>query len=152
MASIFEIYKKLSAFPFGRRLFNMAVGLRAPFFGKIRPNVVELKPALCIVEMKDRWGIRNHIGTINAGAMCTLAELTAGLAVDSAIPKHLRWLPKGMSVSYLKKAKGTLRAKCEFDPSLLRKGDILIPLEIKDTKNDNVFTAEITFYISERKT
>lgn len=84
--------------------------------------------------------------------MCTLAELSAGLAIDSAIPKHLRWLPKGMSVSYLKKGKGTLSAKCQFDPGVLQKGDVVIPLEIKDTENDNVLRAEITFYISEKKT
>ena len=137
--------------PFGRQLFNIAVGFQAPFFGKIRPNILELVPALCIVEMKDRRGIRNHIGTINAGAMCTLAELTGGMAVDSAIPKHLRWLPKGMSVSYLKKGKGKLQATCQFEPSNLQKGDVTIPVEIKDVNNDNVFTAEIVFYISDKK-
>lgn len=152
MADFLERYQQVTGFPFGKFLFNMAIAFRAPFFGKIHPNVVELKPALSIVEMKDRWSIRNHIGTINAGAMCTLAELSAGLAIDSAIPKHLRWLPKGMSVSYLKKGKGTLSAKCQFDPGVLQKGDVVIPLEIKDTENDNVLRAEITFYISEKKT
>lgn len=52
----------------------------------------------------------------------------------------------------MKKGKGTLRAKCEFDPGLLQKGDVVIPLEIRDIENDNVLTAEITFYISEKKT
>lgn len=52
--------------------------------------VLDLKPALSIVDIRDRWSIGNHIGTINVGAMCSLAELSAGLAIDSAIPKHLR--------------------------------------------------------------
>jgi len=149
---ILKIYKKSIGFPLGRQFFNFAIGFRAPFFGKIKPNIVEMKPGLCVVKMNDRRSVRNHIGTINAGAMCTLTELTAGLAVDSAIPKNLRWLPRGMSVAYLKKGKGVLTATCQIDKNKIKTGDVLIPLEIKDNKNDTVLTAEITFYISERKT
>jgi acyl-coenzyme A thioesterase PaaI-like protein len=149
--NLLDTYKKVTNYPFGRFFFNKGIGFVSPFFGKLKPNVVDLKPAFCVVEMKDRRGVRNHIGTINAGAMCSLAELTAGMAVDAGIPSHLRWLPKAMSVSYLKKAKGTLRAKCEFDLGLLQKGDVAIPLEINDTENDKVFTAQITFHISEKR-
>jgi acyl-coenzyme A thioesterase PaaI-like protein len=151
MGNFLSTYKKVTSYPFGKFIFNKGIGFVSPFFRKLRPNVIDLRPAFCIVEMKDRHGLRNHMGTINAGAMCSLAELTAGMAVDAAIPAHLRWLPKGMSVSYLKKAKGTLSAKCEFDTGLLQQGDVVIPLEIKDTENDNVFSAEIIFYISEKK-
>ncbi len=149
---ILEIYKRSINFPLGRQFFNLAIGFRAPFFGKIRPNIVEMNPGLCVVKMNDRRSVRNHIGTINAGAMCTLTELTAGLAIDSAIQKNLRWLPRAMSVVYLKKGIGVLTAKCQIDPEIIKVGDVLIPLEIKDNKDNTVLTAEITFYISERKT
>jgi len=80
--------------------------------------------------------------------MCTLAELSGGLALDAAIPKELRWLPRGMTVEYIKKARGTLTARCEFDPQIIQEGDIIVPLEVRDPENDIVFTARITFYIS----
>jgi acyl-coenzyme A thioesterase PaaI-like protein len=150
MGSFLTIYNKVSRYPFGRVIFNKGIGLKSPFFGKIRPHVIDLKPAFSVVEIKDRRGIRNHIGTVNAGAMCSLAELTAGMAVDAAIPVNLRWLPKAMSVSYLKKGRGTLTAECEFDPVALEPGDVTLPLEIKDRENDIVFTAEVTFYISQK--
>ncbi len=150
MGSFLNVYKKVASYPFGKLIFNKGIGFVSPFFGKLKPNVIDLKAAFCIVEMKDRRGLRNHIGTINAGAMCSLAELTAGMAVDAAIPSSLRWLPKGMSVSYLKKAKGTLRAKCEFNPALLKPGDVAIPLEIRNLANDTICSAEINFYISEK--
>jgi hypothetical protein len=67
MPSFLEIYNKLTNLPFGRYLFDKDVGFVAPFFGKIHPHVIELKPSLCVVKMRDRWGIRNHIGTVNAG-------------------------------------------------------------------------------------
>jgi len=151
MIQIFEMYKKACKVPLGRYFFNKSIGIVAPFFGKIRPNVVELGPTRCVVRMKDRWGIRNHIGTVNAGAMCTLAELTGGMAVDATIPSHLRWIPKKMTVSYLKKGKGPLEAVCEFDSDLLKEGDVTVPVDIDNDSEEKVFTAEITFHISKKK-
>lgn len=151
MASFLETYNKLTNLPFGNYLFNKGVGMVAPFFGKIHPNVIVLKSSLCVVRMKDRRGIRNHIGTVNAGAMCTLAELTAGMALDATIPTHLRWIPKKMVVEYLAKGKGTLEAVCDFDEHLIQEGDIVLPVKIKNTKNKEVITAKITFYISSKK-
>lgn len=152
MASFLDAYQQITRFPGGKYLFNKLIGFKAPFFARIHPNVLELKRALSVVEIKDRRGVRNHIGSVNAGAMCTLAELSGGLALDAAIPGHLRWLPRSMTVAYLKKAKGTLIARCEFDPQIIHEGDIVVPLEILDPGNELVFTAEITFYISKKKT
>ncbi|MGB5354063.1 MAG: hotdog fold domain-containing protein [Woeseia sp.] len=137
--------------PFGAFLFNRGIGLFAPFFGKIRPRVLKLEPSLCVVEMQDRRGLRNHIGTINAGALCTLAELVGGMALDATIPKHLRWIPRAMTVQYLAKARGTLTATCRIDPQTVVEGDVVVPLGVRDSSNVEVFSAAITFYVSKRK-
>jgi acyl-coenzyme A thioesterase PaaI-like protein len=150
MGNFLEIYKKVTSLPLGGYIFNKGIGFVAPFFGKIHPEVVELTPSLCIVRMKDRRGVRNHIGTINAGALCTLAELTAGMALDATIPKQLRWIPKKMSVAYLRKGIGTLEATSSFSENLVREGDINLPVSVKNAANEEVFTAEITFYISQK--
>ena len=152
MPSFLDSYQKITNFPGGNYLFNKLIGFRAPFFAKIHPNVIELSTALSVVEMKDRHSIRNHIGSVNAGAMCTLAELSGGLALDAAIPRDLRWLPRGMTVEYLKKAKGTLIARCEFDPKIIHEGDIVVPLDVRDADNKVVFKAKIIFYISKKRT
>ena len=88
------------------------------------------------------------MGTVNAGAMCTIAELTAGMALDATISKKLRWIPKKMTVAYLAKGKGTLEASCSFDETIIHEGDIVLPVLLKNTANITVFTADITFYIS----
>ncbi len=151
MPSNLQIYRKLTTLPLGHFIFNKAVGFLAPFFGKIHPDVTELKPGLCIVQMKDRWSVRNHIGSINAGAMCTLAELTGGLTVDATLPKDLRWIPKKMTVEYLKKAKGILEATCRIDGNTIQEGDLVLPISIMNRDDKEVFHAEITFYISKKK-
>jgi len=103
------------------------------------------------VEIKDRRSIRNHLGSIHAGALCTLSELTGGLAVEATLPISLRWIPKEMTVQYIKKARGKLVGACSIDPSVLVPGDVKVPLEIKDGAGDTVLNAAIVFYISERK-
>ncbi len=107
--------------------------------------------AFCSVEMKDRRAVRNQIGSINAGSMCTLSELVGGLAVESSISSKLRWIPKEMTVQYTKKAKGKLTGTCSFDPKVLKLGNIKIPFEIQDESGDTVLKVNILFYISERK-
>jgi acyl-coenzyme A thioesterase PaaI-like protein len=150
MNTTLNLYQRLTKLPWGNQLFSRGLTLRAPYFASIRPLVVECRPSFCRARMRDRRAIRNHIGSINAGAMCTLSELTGGLAVEVTIPSYLRWIPKAMSVEYLKKAKGTITGTCEFDPEILLPGDVQLPLELQDEAGDTVLRARISFYISER--
>lgn len=145
------LYKRFSRYPFGTALFSRALTIRAPYFSTIHPHITHLRSGYCRVEIKDRRSIHNHIGTINAGALCTLSELTIGLAVEATIANSLRWIPREMTVHYTKKARGRLVAECSFDPGTLAPGDVRIPFEIKDSTGDSVLKAEIVFYISERK-
>jgi acyl-coenzyme A thioesterase PaaI-like protein len=76
MSSIYPQFLKLNRLPGGKFLFSKAIEFAAPLFGKIKPKVIDLRPGYCEVKMKDRWGVRNHLGTVNAGALCSLTELT----------------------------------------------------------------------------
>jgi len=151
-SQVLRLYRKLNSLPFGNQLFNLCLSLKAPFFRTVRPNVIKLEPSHCKVKIKERWGIKNHIGTINAAAMCTVAELTSGLALDATIPSKFRWIPKGMQVSYLMKGKGELVSTCEFDSSIIQEGDLILPVVLRNTANQEVFRAEITMYITRKKT
>lgn len=152
MKSILEKYKQLSKYPGGKALFGFLVGISAPFFGKIRPKFIEFKPAYCETQIKDRWGVRNHLGTINAGALCSMAEMTGGLALDSVVPSSMRWIPRSMKVEYHAKATDTITAVSEFNSSTIGKGDFVVPVIVRNSQQDIVFTADITFYISLKKT
>jgi acyl-coenzyme A thioesterase PaaI-like protein len=150
MPSILERYQRLNKLPGGNFVFAKLVGLSAPFFSKIKPIFVDLRPAYCETQMKDRRSVRNHMGTINAGALCSMAEMTGGLALDSVVPSSMRWIPKTMTVQYVAKATGTITAVSEFDPSIVKEGDVLIPIVVSNSSGNTVFTADITFYISRK--
>jgi len=124
--------------------------MKAPYFGTIRPVITAAGHGSCTIEMSDRRAVHNHLGTIHAIAMCNMCELTGGLAIELAIPEHLRWIPKEMTVQYLKKARGKLTAHSELPGDALSPGDVIVPIEITDKAGDVVTRAEITMYVSPR--
>ena len=151
MSGTLSLYEQFTRFPLGTILFSRALGFRVPYASTIHPHVTDLRSGYCRIEIKDRRSIRNHLGSINAGALCTLGELTGGLAVEATIPLSLRFITKEMTVQFIKKAKGNLVGKCSVDPSVLVPGDVRVPVEIKDGTGDTVLNAVIVFYIGKRK-
>ena len=154
MASILEQYQRLAKYPAGKWLFGRLVGLSAPFFSKISPIFIDLRPAYCETQMKDKRGVRNHLGTINAGALCSMAEMTGGLALDTIVPSSMRWIPKTMTVNYIAKATGTITAVSDFDENMITSigdsADVVIPIVVSNAQGHTCFTADITFYVSHK--
>jgi hypothetical protein len=107
------------------------------------------------VSMNQRWGVQNHIQTVHAIAVCNLVEMTMGMTAEGTIPAHLRWLPMGMDVRYLKKSMGTLTATCSIDPEKffeLEKypGEVGLPVEVRNTDGVVVTDAIVKLWISEK--
>jgi acyl-coenzyme A thioesterase PaaI-like protein len=151
MSRTLNLYEQFTRFPLGNILFSRALSFLAPYFSTIHPHITDLRPGYCRVEIKDRRSIRNHLGSIHAGALCTMSELTGGLAVEATLRSNLRWIPREMTVQYIKRARGKLVGECSIDPNVLVPGDVVVPLEIMDGMDDSVLRAVIVFYISERK-
>ncbi|HXR62892.1 MAG TPA: hotdog fold domain-containing protein [Rudaea sp.] len=153
MPTALALFERLGGSTPGRWLFTRIVCFRAPYFSSISPLVETLEPGRCVVRLRDRRRIHNHLGTIHAIAMCNAAELAAGLATDATIDANLRWIPKGMQVNYLKPARGTLTATASV-PSLDDVGtglDCMVSVDVRNTEGDNVFSAHIAMWITPRR-
>ena len=150
MNKTLKMYRQVARFPGGKWLFSRVLACRAPYFATIRPIILKLDTGRSEVQIKDRRSIRNHLGTVNAGALCTLSELAGGLAVDASIPGDLRWIPKKMEVNYQKKACGVLIGTCKVDPEMLVPGDVGVDVDITDSSSSTVLRARIYFYISRK--
>jgi acyl-coenzyme A thioesterase PaaI-like protein len=151
--NVLKTWKQIEKIPFGKSAFSFFFSVKAPYFRSIRPHVHELEAGFAKVSLSQRWAIQNHIKTVHAIAVCNLIEMAMGLVAESTIPKHLRWLPKGMDVKYLKKASGTLTATTKIDPEtffLLEKypGDVSVPVSVRDENNVEVTTGEVRLWIS----
>ncbi|WP_131103272.1 hotdog fold domain-containing protein [Ornithinimicrobium sufpigmenti] len=147
-----QVYAALADKPLGRHLFSAAVALTAPYFRTIRATVVSLERGRGVATMADRWGVRNHLGTVHAIAMCNLAELVAGTTIEMSLPESHRWIPKGMQVSYLAKARGRLTAVATLE-DLTGLGDheareVLVAVDITDPEGQGVVRADITMWIT----
>ena len=56
-----------------------------------------------------------------------------------------------MTVAYLAKGKGLLEATCEIDNTLLKEGDVVLPVVLNNSDGQQVFTANITMYLSRKR-
>lgn len=147
------LWKKASAQPGGKWVFSQALCLKAPYFGSIRPRFVELRPEYCEVFMPKRRAVLNHLSTVHAIAMCNMAELAGGTMTEVTVPSTHRWIPKGMTVEYLKKATTDLVAVATpvqaMDWSVA--GEYPVKVVVSDTQGTPVFQAVIAMWVSPKK-
>jgi acyl-coenzyme A thioesterase PaaI-like protein len=149
--NVLALYQNLSRWPVGKRLFSWFFCFKAPYFGTIRPYFEELAAGRCVVRIKKRRAVLNHLGTVHAIAICNMAEAAGGLCVEASLPRNMRWIPAGMTVKYLKKASTDLVAVCELNPQSLIAGENLVEVNVTDLTGQNVLHALITMHISEKK-
>ena len=148
-----SLWQKLSKKPGGKWFFSLMVARRAPYFSSISPIIEQLRPGYCEVTAVKRRAVTNHIGTFHAIAMCNMAELAGGMLTDVSVPSTHRWIPKGMTVEYLKKAETNLRAVAELDPLPKFGAAAALPVTVNvyDTHKQLVFRAVISMWISPKK-
>lgn len=132
----------------GPEAFSKMACQMAPYFTTISPLISELSVNRCTVQLPFAKEVTNHLGTVHAIAMCNAAELAAGMMTNVSIPAGARWIPKGMTVEYLAKAKTDLTAVASGEAvDWDTEGDKVVPVVIADTDGKTVFTAQITMNV-----
>jgi len=141
-----------SASRLGRWLFARIVCRRAPYFATIRPRFIELRASVCKVGMRRRRRVENHLGSIHALALGNLCELAAGMVTEVTIPPGMRWIPRGMTIEYLRKAESEVCATARLDKSeWTASGSVAVPVSVADRNGNEVVRAVITMHITPAK-
>lgn len=154
MSQALKLWNSFKNKPAGKWTYSKLLCLKAPYFSSISPVFEELKPNYCEIKIKKHRAVLNHIGTVHAIAMCNMAELAGGTMTDVTVPSTHRWIPKGMTVEYLKKAETDLVAiakPVEENFKWSQGSDYLVSVEVRDTANNIVFKALITMWVSAKK-
>ncbi len=132
-----SLWKKFSSFPGGKKAFSKIIGFSVPYTGTLGATVVELSRGHVAVELRDRRKVRNHLNSIHAMALANIGEFATGLALQTALEAQQRAILVGFEIQYMKKARGTLRAICDFE--LSRKD---VKQSFDESVSANIFNAE----------
>ena len=148
-----KLWIALSLLPLGKWLFSRIICFKAPYFSSISPEFEVLEPGLCKVRIKNRRSVHNHIGTVHAIAMCNMAELAGGTMTEVSLPLTRRWIPKGMTVAYLKKAETDLLATARFvaEPGYGAAQALYVDVTVTDVYGIEVFRAKIEMWVAPKK-
>jgi len=147
-----KTWRRLSGTAAGRWLFSRIVCFKAPYFSSIRPTFDVLEPGRAAAHFRKRRRVTNHIGTVHAIAMANLCELVAGTMTEVSVPGSMRWIPKSMTIDYLRKAETDVRAEARLAP--VREGeeqDAVVSVDVFDDAGERVVRADITMYVSPKK-
>ena len=147
---LLKLWAKANRLPAGKKWFSMIFARKAPYFGTIKPLVREVRPNYCEVAFKKRKAVENHIGTVHVIAICNALEMAMGAVAEATIPKHLRWIPRGMELQYTAKATSDIVAIAETVPEDWKPGDLAV--RVRAERDDGMVVVEgvIMLYVSEK--
>ncbi len=102
--------------------------------------------------LRDRRKVRNHLHSVHAIALCNLGEMATGLALMNSLPENTRGILTGISVDYLKKARGRLTAECFCSiPDSNEQREYTLRGEIRDAAGDPVANIDARWLIGPEK-
>ena len=109
-ARLLRLWHRLRPLPGGQWLFARIFAFLVPYSGSVGPRIRVFEPGHAEVEIPDRRSNRQHLGSVHAIALLNAAEQASGLAMLAGLPDGIRGIVTQISMQYLKKARGTIRA------------------------------------------
>jgi acyl-coenzyme A thioesterase PaaI-like protein len=151
---LINMYDRLAPLPLGKRVFSLAYQVAAPYFLTIPAHIESVERGRATATMAQTPWVRNHLGTVHAIALCNLAEYTMGAVAEATVPASHRWVPKGMSVEYLAKARGRMHATATLTlpVPVADRQELPVTVAVSDPGGEIVFSAEIRIWVTAKPT
>ena len=110
-----------------------------------------LSESECVVSIKNKKKVQNHIGGIHAAAMALLAETATGFVFGMNVPDNKLPLIKKMDIDYVKRSTGDMKAAASLTQEQIQKiktedkGTVVVPVIITDEANVEPIKANMTW-------
>jgi acyl-coenzyme A thioesterase PaaI-like protein len=105
---------------FARFLAMVFLSWISPFNARLKAKLLHWDSQTCVISLKRRRAVRNHVGSIHAGALFMLGETCAGLVIIRNFPfGQYRPLMSDVKVHYSKQARGDVVGKCIIAPEII---------------------------------
>lgn len=147
---VLVIYDKCLRWPMGQRFFSSFAARQAPYFKTVSPLVTLLEPNQCKIRIKKRKRVQNHIGTMHIIAIANGLEMAMGFMAEASIPPELRWIPKGMELTYPNKGETDILCTATVPADAWKPGDLPVTVEAVDTAGKPIVIGTIMLWISEK--
>lgn len=145
---LLRLWRRLRPYPGGRWLFARIFGLMVPYSGSVGPRFLVLEPGHVEVEIPDRRSNRQHLGSVHAVALINAAEQASGLAMLVGLPDDMRAIVTQISMQYLKKARGPIRAVSTVAvPAVTTDTDIDVTADCLDREGSVVARATVRWRV-----
>jgi len=143
---LLNLWRKLKPLPAGEWLFAKVFALSVPYSGSVKPRIKLLEPGHAEVEIPDIRANRQHLGSVHAIALMNVAEMASGLAMLVGLPDGVRGIVTTLSMTYHKKARGTIRAVSRVTvPTVTEDQDFEVIAECVDPSGAVVATGRVTW-------
>ncbi len=145
---LYRLWLQCNHWPLGGQLFSWVLNHKIPYSGNLRARVRELSPGHCLLEIRERRALRNHLRSLHALALANAGELCSGLALHTLLPNHQRGIVLEICTRYLHKGRGRLQARGRvLDPLPETEGEIRVLGEIRDGAGEIVSVTEVRWKI-----
>lgn len=121
-----------------RRGLSLFFGRTVKYVGTTGVVVEVLTPQRCVVTLRNRKPVQNHIGSVHAVANALLAESATGFVVGMNVPDSAVPVIKSMHLDYVKRARGDMRAEATLTEEQIaqirsvEKGEVIVPVALTD--------------------
>ena len=150
--TVLPLWRRLSSTRAGRCFFSYLIRFVNPYTGALGAQIQVLQSGYAEVSLDDKKRNRNHLNSVHAIALTNLGELTSGIAVLSSLDDNTRGIVRHISVDFMKKARGRLRAVCRCDlPEIKYDLEFKVFAEIFDAEDEIVSRVDVTWQLGPRK-
>lgn len=111
----------------------------------------------CIVSIRNKKKIQNHIGGVHAIAMALITETATGFVFGMSVPDDKLPLIKSMKIDYVKRSTGDMRAVAKLSDEQIKfikseeRGEIVVDVIITDEANVEPIKAQMTWAWTAKK-